>query len=105
EWLVVHEQLDNLTVDHVADGLANLGETVSVLSIDDRPRFVEPINESAVFSIGAAFLRAPAHAEVSIAERQHRFELGQEFGAKRSFDDVPLVGWIVTGRWSEAFMV
>ena len=38
------------------------------------------LDQGAVFGIGAAFLRAPADAEVSIAKRQHRFQLGQEFG-------------------------
>ena len=45
------------------------GTEIYLFDIDDRPRFIEPINESAVFSVGAAFLWAPAHAEVSVAER------------------------------------
>ena len=40
-------------------------------------------------------LGPPAHTEISVAERQDRFELGQEFGVKRFFDDVPLVSRII----------
>src|SRR5262249_294839 len=64
-----------------------------LLYVYDRVGFIEAIDESGVFGIGAAFLRASAHAEVSIAERQHRLQLSQEFGMKTFFDDVPLISW------------
>ena len=52
-----------------------------------------------------ARFRASAHSEVSVAEREHRFELSEELGVKPFFDDVPLVGRIIMGRRSEAFMM
>ena len=105
EGLVIHEELDDLAVGHVADRLASFGETISFFAVDDRPRFIEPIDESAILGVGAAFFRAPAHAEISVAERRHRFQLGQEFRMKRFFDDVPLVGRIIMGGRPEAFMM
>src|SRR5215475_8169999 len=105
ERLVIHEQLDDLAVRHVADRLAGSCEAISILSVNDWSRFIEAIDESAVLSVGPAFLRAAAHAEIPVAERQHRFRLGQEFRVKRFFDDVPLVGRIIA-RWRpEAFMM
>ena len=105
EGLVVDEELDDLAVGHAEDGLAGFREAIGVFGIYDRPGFIEPIDEGAVFGIGAAFLRTSAHAEVSVAERQHRFQLGQEFGVKVLFDDVPLVGRVIMGRRPEAFMM
>src|SRR4029434_2821712 len=105
EGLVVHEELDDLAVGHVHDGLASFREAVGFLAVDDRPGFIEPIDEGAVFGGGPAFLRAPAHAEVAVAPRQHRFQLGQEFGVKLFFDDVPLVGRVSVEWRPEAFMM
>jgi hypothetical protein len=68
-----------------------------LLSVYDRPGFIEPIDESGIFGIGAALLRTPAHAEIPVAQCQHRFQLRQEFGVKPFFDDVPLVGREITG--------
>src|SRR5215475_2981618 len=105
EGLVVHEELDDLAVRHVQDGLAGFGEAVGFLAVDDRPSFIEPIYEGAVFGVGPAFLRAAAHAEVAVAHRQHCFQLGQKFGVKPFFDDVPFVGRVIV-RWRpEAFMM
>src|SRR6516165_11383974 len=104
EGLVIHEELDDFAVGHIANGLASLRESISAFPVYDRPRFVEAIDQGTVFRIGAAFLRAPAHAKVAVAERQHGFHLGQEFQAKPRFDDVPLVGREIT-RWRpEGFM-
>src|SRR4029453_3622744 len=84
---------------------AGFGETISFFAINDRVRFIEPIDESAILGVGAAFFRAPAHAKISVAERRHRFRLGQEFRVKRLLDDVPFVGGVIV-RWrSEAFMM
>src|SRR5215470_12949214 len=105
ERLVIHEQLDDLAVGHVANRLAGPCETISVFSVDYRTRFIEPIDESAILGIWAAFFRASAHAEISVAERQDRLELCQEFGMKRLFDDAPLVGRIITVWRPDAFMM
>src|SRR5262249_28634420 len=84
---------------------AGFRETIRFFSVDDWPGLIEPVDEGGIFSMGPAFLRASAHAEISVAERGHRFRLGQEFGVKRLVDHVPLVGRIIT-RWRpEAFMV
>src|SRR6516225_4670005 len=105
EGLVIHEELDDFTVGHIANGLASLRESISAFPVYDRPRFVEAIDQGAVFRMGAAFLRAPAHAEVAVAERQHGFQLGQEFGTKAFLDNIPLVGRVIT-RWRpEALMM
>src|SRR5262245_23425430 len=66
---------------------------------------MEPINEGGILSIGTAFFRASPHAEVSVAEREHRLQLGEKFGAKRLFDDIPLVGRIILGWRPKAFMM
>jgi hypothetical protein len=105
ERLVINEELNELAVGHVTNRLASFGETISFFAIDDRACFIEPIDESAILGVGAAFFRAPAHAEISVAERRHRFQLGQEFRVKRFFDDVPLIGRIIMGWRPEAFMV
>src|SRR5215831_12728744 len=105
EGLVVHEELDDLAVGHVQDGLASFREAVGFLAVDDRPGFIEPVDEGAVFGVGPAFLRAPAHAEVAVAYRQHRFQLSQEFRVKPFFDDVPLVGRVIVGWRPETFMM
>jgi hypothetical protein len=78
--------------------LAGFREVVGVLSVHDGPGFIEPVDEGSVFGVGPSFLRAPAHAEVPVAQRQHRFQLGQEFGVKLFFDDVPLVHGVIV-RW------
>src|SRR5271167_4085056 len=103
--LVVNEELDDLAVGYAEDGLVSFRKAVSVFWVHDRAGFIKPIDQSAVFGIGTAFLRAPAHTEVSVAERQHRFQLGQEFGVKPFFDDVPLVGRVIMGWRPEAFMM
>src|SRR4030095_10082498 len=105
EGLVVHKELDDLAVRHVHDGLARFREAVGFLAVDDRPVFIEPIDEGAVFGGGPAFLRAPTHAEVAVAHRQHRFQLGQKCGVKAFFDDVPLVGRVSVEWRPEAFMM
>jgi hypothetical protein len=47
----------------------------------------------------------PYSPSQSKPSRHHGFRLGKEFGVKRFFDDVPLVGWVVT-RWrSQAFVM
>jgi hypothetical protein len=64
-----------------------------------------PVNQGGIFVIGPAHLGTSAHAEISIAEREHRFRLGQEFRVKRLLDDVPFVGGVIV-RWRpEAFMM
>src|SRR6516165_9531329 len=97
EGLVVHEELNDLAVGHIADRLASFCEPISLFSVDDWPRFIKPINESAIFGIGAAFLWAPAHAEITIAKRKHGFQLGQKFGAKGFLYDIPVIGRIIMG--------
>src|SRR5262249_1726060 len=105
EGLVVHEELDDLTVRHVHDGLASFREAVGFLSVHDGSGFIEAIDECTVFDVGPAFLWAPAQTEVAVPQRQHGFKLGQEFRVKPFFNDVPLVGRaIMMGRY-EAFMV
>ena len=69
ERLVIDEKFDDFAIGHVTDRLTSFCETVSFFSVDDRPRFIEPINERTVFIAGAALLWAPAHAEVPVAER------------------------------------
>src|SRR5262249_25240233 len=105
EGLVVDEELDDFAVGHTENGLASFREAIRFFCVYDRPGFIESIDEGGIFGVGTAFLRAPAHAEVSVAEREHRFELRQELAVKPFFDDVPLVGRIITGRRSETFMV
>src|SRR5271166_4909250 len=105
EGLIIHEELDDLAVGHVADRLASFGETISFFGVFDRPRLIESIDESAVFGVWAAFLRAPAHAEIAVAERRHRFQLGQEFRVKRFLNYVPLIRRIMMGWRPEAFMM
>src|SRR6516225_3820247 len=67
--------------------------------------FVESVDEGGIFRIGTAFLRASAHAEIPVAERQHRFQLGQEFGVEAFFDDAPLVGREIARRRPERYMM
>ena len=50
ERLVVHKELDDLAVSDVADGLASFRETVSLFSVYDRMRFIESVDQRAVFS-------------------------------------------------------
>src|SRR6202008_1614747 len=85
--------------------LSTWRKTSSLFSGEDGPGFIKPVAECAVLDVGTAFLRAAAHAEISIAKRQHRFELGQKIGSKSLFDDVPLIGRIITRWWAEPFVV
>src|SRR5262249_57167511 len=71
EGLVVHEQLDDLAVGYLADGLPSLGKAIGILSVNDRPRFIESINKRGVFRLRTTFLRAPANAEIAVAEGEH----------------------------------
>ena len=102
--LVVDEELDDLAVGHIADGLAGPREAEGVFAVNDRPGFMETVDEGAVLGVGAAFLRAAAHPQISVADRQHRFELREELRMKRLFDDAPLVGRIVAGRRPQPLM-
>jgi hypothetical protein len=58
---------------------------------------MESIDQCAILDGRATFLRAPADADISVSERQHGFDLGEEFRVKRFFDDVPLSGWMMLG--------
>jgi|SRR5208337_393741 len=104
ERLIVDEQLYDLAVGHAEDRLPGFREAVGVLRIDDGPGFIEPVDQGAVFGIRAAFLWTAAHADISIAKRQHRLQLGQEVGTKLFFDDVPFVGGIITAGRRETSM-
>src|SRR5262249_356164 len=103
--LIVHEELDDLAVSHIQDGLASFREAVGFLAVDDRPGFIESVDEGAVFGVGPAFLRAPAHAEVTVAHCQHPFHLAHQSGLKLFFDDAPLVGRVIVEWRPEAFMM
>src|SRR5262249_24896578 len=105
EELVIDEQLDDLAVGYVTDGLAGFCEAVGLFAIDDRSRFIESIDQSAVFDVGATFIRAPTHADIAIAQRHHGLRLRQEFGVKSLLDDVPFVGWVITGWRSQWFVI
>src|SRR5262249_29168585 len=85
--------------------LTGLGEAVRVLSVDDRPRFIETIDEGGVLGVGPAFFGAPAHAQIAVAKRQHGFRLRQELRGKSLLDNVPLVGRIVVGWRLETLMM
>ena len=102
--LIVDEELDGLAVGHVEDGLSGFREPVGILGIDDGPGFIEAIDKRAVFCVGPPLFRAPAHADVAIAKRQHRFELRQEVGTKFFLDDVPFVSGVIPAWRAEAFM-
>ena len=71
--LVVDKKLDDLAVGHAEDGLVSLCKPISVFRVHDRADLIKPVDQSGVFGVGAAFLGTPAHAEVSVAERRHRF--------------------------------
>ena len=62
EGLIIDEELDDLAVGHAQDRLAGFREAISVFRVHDRAGFIKPIDQSAVFGVGAAFLRAPAHS-------------------------------------------
>ena len=44
EGLIIHEQLDDLAVREVDDGLALLREAVRSFSVDDRLRLIKPVD-------------------------------------------------------------
>src|SRR4051794_9185549 len=52
----------------------------------------------------AAFLRATAHTNIAVAERQDGFRLSKQIWMKTFFDDIPFIGWIVAERRSYALM-
>src|SRR5215471_5687848 len=93
ERLVIDEQLDDLAVGYAQDRLAGSRKAVGSLHVYDRVGFIVSVDESGVFGVGATFLRSSTHAEISIAERQHRLQLSQQFGVKPFFNDVPFIGW------------
>ena len=66
---------------------------------------IEAIDQGAVLDVGTAFLGAPAHAEITVSQRHDGFQLGEEFGTKPFLDDVPLVGRVIMGWRSEAFVM
>ena len=101
---IVDEELDDFAIGHADNGLPGFREAVGILSIDDGPGFIKAIDERAVFCVGAAFLRASAHADITIAERQYCFVLGQEVGTKFLFDNVPFVSGVISDRGAETFM-
>ena len=105
EWLIIHEQADDLAVRHVQHGLAGAGETVGRLAVDNRPLFIESIDERAVLHAGVALFRHAAHAEISVAQREQGLRLSDEFGVEGLFDQVPLVGCIVVAWWPQPFMM
>src|SRR5262249_51522385 len=94
-----------LAVSHVADRLTGPCKAISIFSVDDRACFIESIDESTILGVGPAFLRAPPHAEVTVPNREHRFELCQKFGMKCLLDDVPFVGRIIMRGRPEPFMM
>src|SRR4029077_9795700 len=68
EGLVVDKELDDLAVGHAEHGLASFREAIGFFGIDDRPGFIETVDERAVFGVRATLLWTAAHAEVSVAE-------------------------------------
>ena len=105
EWLIVHEQANDLAVRHVQHGLAGAGETVGGLAVDNRPLFIEAIDERAVLHSGVTLFRHAAHAEIPVAQRKQGLRLRDEFRVEGLFDQVPLVGWIVVVWWPQPFMM
>jgi hypothetical protein len=105
EGLVIHKELGDLAISHVADGLSHLCEAVSLFPVYDRMGLIESVDQCAVFSIGPAFLRAPAHSEISVAEGRHRFQLGKELRVEPLFNDVPFIGGVVMRWWSEPLVM
>ena len=104
EGLIVDEELNDFAVGHVEDRLPGFREAIGIFCIDNRPGFIESVDKGAVLSVRTALLRAPAHADISVAEREHRFKLGQEVGSEVFFDDIPFVGGVVPAGRAEASM-
>ena len=105
EWLIIHEQSDDLAVRHVQHGLAGAGKSVGGLAVDDRPLFIEPIDKRAVLHAGVALLRHAAHAEIPIAQREQGLRLSNKLRTEGLLNEVPLVGCIVVVWWPQWFMM
>ena len=89
--LVVDEQLHQLRVGHVDDGLAGLGEAERLLGVMDRPGLVEAVQERAVAVRLAALLGVGAHAEVAVADGEQRLGEAQVAAVELALDQPPRV--------------
>src|SRR5579884_1223633 len=103
--LVIDVELDDFRIRHIDDGLAGLRQSIRLFRIEDRPGFIKPIDEGAVLPDGPSFLEAPPHAEVAVAEREHRLALLEQTWHVLLLDDVPLVRWIDVRSGTEAWVM
>ena len=76
ERLAVGEQAHDRAVGRRDDRLPGAGEPVGVLGVGDRPGLVEAVEHHPAVVGGRALLGRAAHAEVAVAEREHRLERG-----------------------------
>src|SRR5690606_2331172 len=67
ERLIIDVQAHDLRIRRVDDGLADLGEAIGLLSVTDRPRLVQSVDECAVLVRTAAFDVISAQAEIAVA--------------------------------------
>ena len=99
ERLVVDVQANDLGVRQVDDRLALLGETVRFLSVDDRPRLVEPVDVRAAVLDGNPLVAGAPHPEVAVGGREERLGGGEALLVEARLDQAPLVDGVdVLGR-------
>jgi hypothetical protein len=60
-------QAHDLRVGDLDDRLPDLGEAVGLLAVDDRPRLVEAVDESAAVEDRPALFKAASHPHVAVA--------------------------------------
>ena len=77
ERLVVDQEAQDLAIGDVNDGLTRLRVAVARLGVRQRPRFVEPVEVRARQAKRLALVQVAPHPDVTVAEGEDRFGLGQ----------------------------
>ena len=72
-------------------GLAGFGEAIGPFAVDDRPAFVETVDEGPGLIIWHALIMVATHAEVAVADGKDRLSLRHEPRIELGLDDLPFV--------------
>jgi hypothetical protein len=99
ERLVVDVELDQARIRDVDDGLAGLGKAVRLLGVNDRPRFVEAVDEDSRVVDRASLVEGAPHAEVAVAEGEDGLRSRYELRVEACLDELPVIVGIDVGRW------
>ena len=83
EWLIIHQQADELAIGDVDHRLAGLRVPVSGLDVRQWPQVVDRIQVRARHAAGLAFVQVAAQTDVAVGQGKDRLRLRQHIQVQR----------------------